>query len=194
MTKTAALPADLQPCPPPADGNDLWLFGYGSLMWDPGFPFAEARPARLGGYHRAFCFYSTRYRGTDDKPGLVLGLDRGGSCHGIAYRIAAANVERTMAYLWEREMDSNAYACKMLPIRMAHGEVKARAFVVNRGHKSYTGKLPLERVAELIVQGHGQRGSCRAYLENTVRHLDQMGIPDPGLHKLLAKVREIAGK
>ena len=162
-----------------------------SLMWDPGFPFEEARPAKLGGYHRAFCFYSTRYRGTTEKPGLVLGLDRGGSCHGIAYRVAAEKVEPTLAYLWEREMTGNAYVCKMLPVRMSHMTVKARAFVVNRASENYAGKLPLERAAALIAQGHGQRGSCRAYLENTVRHLDKMGLSDPGLHKLLAAVHEV---
>lgn len=187
MTKSAAASAE-QSCPPPHDGNDLWVFAYGSLMWDPGFPFEEARPARLHGYHRAFCFYSTRYRGTDEKPGLVLGLDRGGSCHGIAYRVAADRVESTLAYLWEREMNTNAYVCKMLPVSMSHAEVQARAFVVNRVHQHYAGKLTLERAAELIVQGHGQRGTCRAYLENTVRHLDKMGIPDRGLHQLLQKV------
>jgi glutathione-specific gamma-glutamylcyclotransferase len=192
--KTDAPPSESIPCPPPADGNDLWVFAYGSLMWDPGFPFEEARPARLGGYHRAFCFYSTNYRGTAEKPGLVLGLDRGGSCHGIAYRVAAERVETVLAYLWEREMNTNAYLCKMLPVRMSHMDVKARAFVVNRKHAHYTGKLPLERVAELIAQGHGKRGSCRAYLENTVRHLDQMGLPDAGLHRLLDQVHAVQQK
>jgi cation transport protein ChaC len=163
-------------------------------MWDPGFPFEEARPARLGGYHRSFCFYSTRYRGTTEKPGIVLGLDRGGSCHGIAFRVAADKVESTLAYLWEREMNTNAYVCKMLPVRMSHAEVKARAFVVNRTHEHYTGKLTLERAAELIAQGHGVRGSCRAYLENTVRHLDKMGLPDAGLHRLLNQVHVLQEK
>lgn len=176
-------------CPPPADGRDVWVFAYGSLMWDPGFPFEEARPALLKGYHRALCLYSTRYRGTPEKPGLVLGLDRGGACRGIAYRVTAANTERVMAYLWEREMVTRAYSCRAVTIRLATGPVRARAFVVNRDHKQYAGKLPPERLVALICQGHGQRGPCRTYLENTVKHLDQLGVPDKRLHELLARVR-----
>jgi cation transport protein ChaC len=176
-------------CPPPSDGRDLWLFAYGSLMWDPGFPFEEARPALLRGYHRAFCLYSTRYRGTPDHPGLVLGLDRGGACRGIAYRVAAPSVDKAMQYLWEREMVNNAYICRQVGLRLATGHVRARAFVINRAHQQYAGKLPLARTVELICQGHGQRGACRAYLENTVRHLDQLGIPDKRLHQLLIEVR-----
>lgn len=176
-------------CPPPADGRDVWVFAYGSLMWDPGFPFEEARPALLKGYHRALCLYSTRYRGTPEKPGLVLGLDRGGACRGIAYRVTAANTERVMAYLWEREMVTRAYSCRAVTIHLATGPVRARAFVVNRDHKQYAGKLPPERLVALICQGHGQRGPCRTYLENTVKHLDQLGVPDKRLHELLARVR-----
>ncbi len=179
-------------CPPPSDGRDLWLFAYGSLMWDPGFPFEEARPALLKGYHRAFCLYSTRYRGTPEKPGLVLGLDRGGACRGITYRIAAANHDRVMQYLWEREMLNNAYTCCAVTIDIAPGPVRGRAFVINRRHKQYAGKLSLERTVELILQGHGQRGASRAYLENTVKHLDQLGIPDKRLHELLRAIKERA--
>ena len=176
-------------CPPPSDGRDLWLFAYGSLMWDPGFPFEEALPALLRGYHRAFCLYSTRYRGTPDQPGLVLGLDRGGACRGIAYRVAAARVDHALQYLWEREMVNNSYICRHVDLQLATGHVRARAFVINRAHEQYAGKLPLARTVELIFQGHGQRGACRAYLENTVRHLDLLGIPDKRLHQLLIEVR-----
>ncbi len=180
-------------CPPPADGCDVWVFAYGSLMWDPGFPFEEARPAVLKGYHRAMCLYSTRYRGTPEKPGLVLGLDRGGACRGIAYRVAATNVEKVMAYLWDREMVTRAYRCHLVTIHLATGPVKARAFIVDRKHKQYAGKLSADRLVALICQGHGQRGPCRTYLENTVKHLDQLGVPDKGLHDLLQKVRALAG-
>ena len=179
-------------CPPPSEGRDLWLFAYGSLMWDPGFPFEEARPALLKGFHRAFCLYSTRYRGTPEKPGLVLGLDRGGACRGIAYRVAAANHDRVMQYLWEREMLNNSYICRAVAIHIATGPVRGRAFVINRRHKHYAGKLSLERTVELIVQGHGQRGASRSYLENTVKHLDQLGIPDKRLHELLRAIKERA--
>lgn len=176
-------------CPPPPDGKDLWIFAYGSLIWDPGFPFEEARPALLRGYHRAFCLYSLRYRGTPERPGLVLGLDRGGACRGIAYRVAAARVEQVWGYLWEREMPSRSYHCRLLPIDVAGGTVKARTFVVDRAHPSYAGKLATARIAEIIRDAHGQRGACASYLENTVRHLDQLGIPDRRLHELLQAVQ-----
>jgi len=176
--------------PPPETGKDVWIFAYGSLMWDPGFRFEEARPALLRGYHRAFCLYSHRYRGTPEKPGLVLGLDAGGACRGIAYRVHARDAERVMSYLWEREMLNRAYECKDLKIRVA-GRVKtARAFVVRRGHPQYAGKLPVERAVELICQGQGARGPCYSYLENTVEHLDRLGIPDRQLHALLAAVKQ----
>ncbi|MBI3708235.1 MAG: gamma-glutamylcyclotransferase [Proteobacteria bacterium] len=178
---------------PPADGRDTWIFAYGSLLWNPGFPFEEAHPALLKGYHRAFCVYSTRYRGTPEKPGLVLGLDRGGACRGIAYRIAAANVEQVMKYLWDREMLNLTYTCKELMAVLASGAVQVRTFVIDRTQPQYTGKLSLARIVELISQGHGNRGACRAYLENTVRHLDGLGIPDRRLHVLLAAVRAHAG-
>lgn len=179
-------------CPPPGDGSDVWIFAYGSLMWDPGFPFEEARPALLKGYHRALCLYSTRYRGTPEKPGLVLGLDRGGACRGIAYRVAAPHVDEAMRYLWEREMVTRAYRCSTVTIHLATGPVKARAFTVDRQHKQYAGKLSAEELVQLVCQGHGQRGPCRAYLENTVKHLDQLGVPDKGLHELLQRVRALS--
>lgn len=176
-------------CPPPADGKDLWVFAYGSLIWDPGFPFEEARPALLRGYHRAFCLYSTRYRGTPERPGLVLGLDRGGACRGIAYRVAAARVEAVWATLWDREMRTHSYFCRLLPIDMAGRRVRARCFIVDRAHPNYAGKLPPARAAAIIRGATGQRGACAAYLENTVRHLDELGLPDRRLRALLAAVR-----
>jgi cation transport protein ChaC len=174
-------------CPPPPDGV-FWVFTYGSLMWNPGFPYEEARPARLRGYHRAFCLYSHHYRGTAERPGLVLGLDRGGSCHGIAYRVAPAHAERAMAYLWEREMDGYEYAVRDLPIAIATGPVMARTFVVRRDKAQYAGKLPAARMVAIIRAAHGRNGSNRAYLENTVRHLEALGIPDRRLRLLLAAV------
>ncbi len=178
--------------PPAHDGRDLWLFAYGSLMWDPGFPFEEARPALLRGFHRAFCLYSHQYRGTPEKPGLVLGLDVGGACRGIAYRIAARHAKRVMAYLWEREMPNRTYACREVAIRVAGRRVRAYAFVVRRDHPQYAPNLSVTRTVELICQGHGARGACITYLENTVRHLDQLGVPDKRLHELLQKVRALS--
>ena len=172
--------------------EDLWVFAYGSLMWRPDFPFLERRPGRLIGAHRALCVFSHVHRGTPEKPGLVLGLDLGGACRGIAYRVQGANADKVMAYLWDREMVTRAYRCHSVTIHLATGPVKARAFIVDRKHKQYAGKLPPEKLAALICQGHGQRGPCRAYLENTVKHLDQLGVPDKRLHELLQKVRALS--
>lgn len=179
--------------PPPHDGGDLWIFAYGSLMWNPGFPFKEARPALLRGYHRSFCLYSHRYRGTPDKPGLVLGLDAGGACRGIAYRVAARNAKRVMAYLWRREMPMRVYACREVKLEVAGRSVQARAFVVRRDHPQYAPDLTVERTVQLVCQGHGMSGPCHAYLENTVRHLDMLGIPDRRLRAILKRVQSRTG-
>lgn len=174
--------------PPRHDGGDLWIFAYGSLMWDPGFPFEEARPALLRGYHRSFCLYSHRYRGTPEKPGLVLGLDAGGACCGIAYRVAARSAARVMAYLWRREMPMRVYECREVRIRVSGRTVRARAFVVRRDHPQYAPDLSVEKTVQLVCQGHGLRGPCHAYLANTVRHLDTLGIPDRRLRAILKRV------
>jgi cation transport protein ChaC len=187
--RTGKIP-DCEGCPPPPDTADFWLFAYGSLIWDPGFPFEEARPAKLMGFHRAFCLYSTRYRGTPEKPGLVLGLDKGGSCRGIAYRVANEHRETTMAYLWDREMLNRSYHCMDLSITLLDGrEVVARTFVIDRDGESYAGKLPLEDAARIIRDAHGQRGPNAAYLANTVEHLERLGLHDRRLAALLAAVR-----
>ena len=173
--------------PPP--GEDFWVFGYGSLMWHPGFPHLEVRPAQLFGYHRHFCVFSHSYRGTAARPGLVLGLDRGGSCHGLAYRVPAAEAEDVVAYLHEREMTTYAYEPRWLHLRTRKGPIAAVAFVVDRSHKAYAGRLPLDRVVDMIAQGNGDRGSCQQYLENTVHHLEALGLSDPTLRRLLGLVR-----
>jgi cation transport protein ChaC len=172
--------------PVPA-GRDLWIFAYGSLMWDPGFPFEEARPALLRGYHRSFCLYSHSYRGTPERPGLVLGLDAGGACRGIAYRVASRKVKRVMNYLWRREMTGRVYMCREVKIYLAGHSVRARAFVVRRDHPQYAPDLSITRTVELVCQGKGNRGACLTYLENTVRHLDELGIPDRRLHVILKR-------
>jgi cation transport protein ChaC len=173
--------------PPP--GEDFWVFGYGSLMWHPGFPHLEVRAAHLYGYHRHFCVFSHIYRGTKACPGLVLGLDRGGSCHGLAYRVPAAESEEVVVYLREREMVTQVYDPRWLCLRTGQGPVTAVAFVVDRSHKQYTGRLATDRVVEMIVQGNGDRGSCQQYLENTVHHLEALGLSDPTLKRLLRLVR-----
>ncbi len=169
-------------------GADIWVFGYGSLMWDPGFGHEEAHQARLYGYHRALCITSHRHRGTPARPGLVLGLDRGGSCRGIAYRVAGARAAQTLGYLWDREMVTGVYLPRRVAVRLPRGRVGCWTFVADRGHVQYAGRLePAEQVG-LILQGHGESGRCRDYLANTVRHLDRLGIADGPLHRLLALV------
>lgn len=169
---------------PPA-GKDFWVFGYGSLMWNPGFPHLEVRTARLNGYHRRFCIYSNRYRGTPERPGLVLGLDRGGSCRGLTYRVPAAEGPEVLDYLYEREMFTRVYTPMWLTVTTDQGPVSAASFVVDRSHRQYTGRLSLEETARLILQGCGERGSCLDYLANTVRHLDGLGLGDRSLKRLL---------
>lgn len=172
--------------------DDLWIFGYGSLMWDPGFSYLEAHAARLYGYHRAFCVRSRQYRGTEEKPGLVLGLDVGGTCRGRAFRVSKAVRESVLRYLFKREMTYFTYAPKLLPVALDRDQkVCALAFVVNRHAADYTGKLDIAITARIIAQAHGRRGSNRAYLENTVMHLEELGLAESHIHRLLQQVRKI---
>ncbi|GHC65980.1 gamma-glutamylcyclotransferase [Neogemmobacter tilapiae] len=177
--------------------REFWVFGYGSLMWDPGFAFVERRIARLEGWQRRFCMWSIHYRGTPEAPGLVLALDRaeGEFCEGIAFRIAAEEAEATHALLQERELISYAYAEAFLPVRLAGGEeVEALAYVINQGHEQYARHLSTEEQAQLIATRAGQRGPNRDYLWNTVDHLRELGIEDPRLEALGARVRELVGQ
>ncbi|UCH76061.1 MAG: gamma-glutamylcyclotransferase [Rhodospirillales bacterium] len=164
--------------------SDIWIFAYGSLMWNPGFAYAESHPALLHGWHRAFCVYSHRYRGTPEKPGLVLGLDRGGSCRGLVYRIPQARARETLAYLWDREMVLGVYRPRLLHPRFHGGRIASHAFTVDRGHRQYAGGLRIEEMVRLIRQGIGKGGPNRDYLANTVRHLGLLGITDGPLHHL----------
>lgn len=166
---------------------DLWVFAYGSLMWEPNFPHAEVRPALLRGYHRALCILSIRNRGTEARPGLVLGLARGGSCAGMALRVAPEHHDATLAYLEQREMATLAYRPKLLPVRLDGGSaVRALAFVADPGHRQYVGDLPAEEAARLVRQGRGSYGNSLDYLRNVVSHLDAIGIADGPLHRVLA--------
>lgn len=172
--------------------SDLWIFAYGSLMWDPGFPYCEAVLARLHGHHRSFCVYSHGHRGTPEQPGLVLGLDRGGTCRGIAYRVPAIDVPAALHYLWDREMQSRVYRLKELELDLPFGRAKGLAFIVDRNHRLYTGCLSLSETARLIHQGVGHRGTARQYLENTARELERLGVVDRPLHRLEREVRMLA--
>lgn len=174
-------------------GEDFWVFGYGSLMWNPGFPHVEVQTGLLRGYHRSFCIYSHVHRGTPDRPGLVLGLDRGGSCRGLAYRVPAAEGELVLDYLYEREMVTRVYQPRWLKVELPKGPVPACGFVVDTKHEQYAGRLSSEDMVDLIIQGQGAGGPCRDYLANTVRHLVALGIAAEPLIRLLRIVEARCG-
>jgi glutathione-specific gamma-glutamylcyclotransferase len=164
---------------------DLWVFGYGSLMWRPGFPFMERRSAHLHGYHRSLCVLSYVHRGTPERPGLVLGLDRGGRCHGVAFRVAAREADATVQYLREREQVTAVYRERRLPVRLDGGEqIQALAYIVDRAHSQYAGRLPDEDLLRLVRQGRGVSGANPDYVRSTHEHLLQMGVVDPILARL----------
>src|SRR5262245_10460801 len=167
--------------------GDLWVFGYGSLMWRPGFDFVEQVPARLIGEHRALCVYSFVHRGTPERPGLVLGLDRGGACRGIAFRVAAEKREETVAYLRAREQVTSVYREVMRSVWLendAQQRVGALAYVVDRGHVQYAGRLSLADQLSHVRQGHGQSGANRDYVISTVKAIEAQGFRDTQLHRL----------
>jgi cation transport protein ChaC len=169
-----------------APAPDLWIFGYGSLMWRPGFDFAERRLARLRGYHRALCVYSHVHRGTPERPGLVLGLDRGGSCRGAAFRVEAAKEQATIAYLRAREQVTSVYAERRVAIELDDGRrVSALTYIVDRSHAQYAGKLPFEAILEHVSGGVGQSGDNPAYIANTQRHLAELALRDPVLERIV---------
>jgi len=168
----------------------FWVFGYGSLIWNPAFHFVEARPARIHGYHRSFCFTVHMGRGSRTRPGLMLALDRGGCCDGLAYRIAPAAVEEESAILWRREMLSGAYRPRWLRATTPEGQMRVLTFVMNRAHPRYTGRLPLDQITGCLAVAGGELGSCAEYLFNTVEHLRDLDIRDSHLEKLAAAVRE----
>lgn len=170
-----------------------WVFGYGSLMWRPGFPFAERHPARLEGLHRSLCVYSHVHRGTPERPGLVLALDDGGHCDGAAFRVEDALWEETCAYLRAREQPTMVYLERRHPVRLSGArteEVEATCFVVDREHHQYAGRLDLETQAEIVRGGVGQSGENPEYLRNTVLHLREVGIHDDDLEALYRLVEE----
>ena len=168
----------------------LWVFGYGSLIWRPGFPFVERRPSRLTGAHRSLCVYSWVHRGTRQHPGLVLGLDRGGACRGLAFRVADADREAVIAYLREREQVTAVYLERMREVRFADGSrALALAYLVDRAHPQYAGKLDEETQFGIVSTSHGQSGANRDYVLNTASHLAELGMPDPLLDRLAARLR-----
>ena len=166
--------------------GDLWVFGYGSLMWSPCFDYKRKALGRAHGYHRALCILSTRYRGTQRKPGLVMGLCRGGSCWGVAYRIDAPRLRRALARLWYREMPRRVYEPRLIPVRIGSRKtVRALAFVADPAHPSYVRELDLHGRARLVAQGIGVRGPCVDYIRNTLDHMHDVGVRDPHLERIL---------
>lgn len=172
---------------------ERWVFGYGSLMWRPGFAFVERRPATLHGRRRAFCIYSVHHRGTYERPGLVLGLAPGGSTRGAAYRVDEAAWPEVYAYLREREQPTETYVEASRRIRLAGGaEVETLVFLSDTAHPQWAGALSLERQAELISGATGLSGPNIDYLRDLVAHLEAEGIRDAGMEALLARVEAIA--
>ena len=171
----------------------VWIFAYGSLMWDEDFPRAETETALLRGYHRSFCLYSYDYRGTRSRPGLTLGLDHGGACRGIALRLSPTGLGEAIDRLWAREMTApRVYDMRLLPVRTAYGTRQAYAFTVRRGHPDYAGRLSLDESARIIADAAGRRGASRAYLADTVRRLAVLGIADAPLQRLAERVAALA--
>ena len=171
---------------------ELWVFGYGSLMWRPGFPFAGATPGLLKGSHRALCVISIFHRGTKEQPGLVLGLDRGGACRGVAYRVSPGAEDATIAYLREREQVTDVYVEAYRPVRLLDGSartVSALTYLVDRNHVQYAGALSLEEQLRMVSGGKGQSGENAEYVMNTVRHLEEAGIHDPLLGTLAKRLK-----
>ena len=167
--------------------GDLWVFGYGSLMWRPGFEYVEKVRARLIGEHRALCVYSFDHRGTPERPGLVLGLDRGGACRGIAFRVTSKQRSATIDYLRSREQTTHVYREVMRSVWLDNEErqrVSALTYVVDRGHVQYAGRLPLDEQLRIVRQGHGRSGNNRDYVLATVKAIEVEGFRDVQLHRL----------
>ena len=164
-----------------APGEDIWLFAYGSLLWNPTIYFKEMRNGQLRGYHRRFCMETVLGRGTPEKPGLMLALDHGGSCHGIAYRIDRAVAEHELKIVWDREMISTAYVARVLPLVTDQGPLKAITFTINRNSKQYTGKMAVEKVAAVIARSGGPMGDCSEYLFQTIEKMTELNIQDKHL-------------
>ncbi|MEM1386505.1 MAG: gamma-glutamylcyclotransferase [Pseudomonadota bacterium] len=176
------------------DDAPLWVFGYGSLVWNPGFPFQEQRLATLEDYARSFCMWSIHHRGTPEAPGLVLALDEhsGASCQGVGFSVAPDAREDALQYLRERELISSAYLERWVTLQLDDGRsVQAVAYVIDPGHEQYTGALSLERQAQVIAGAQGGRGPNCEYLWNTEAHLRELGIADADLAWLAERVRTL---
>jgi glutathione-specific gamma-glutamylcyclotransferase len=165
--------------------GDFWVFGYASLMWNPGFVFEEAVKARLCGYHRTLCVHSRHYRGTPERSGLVMGLARGGSCVGVAFRVANASEAEVVDYLRKREMISAVYHERLLPLQTLDGRaVRALCYVADPQHEQFAGRLSVEDAARIVSGAVGTAGANEEYVLNTIRHLREIGIRDHWLESV----------
>ncbi len=176
------------------DMDEFWVFGYGSLMWNPGFAFLEQADAVIFGYRRSLCVYSWVHRGSEASPGLVLGLDRGGACRGVAFRVADTDRDAVLSYLRERELVTKVYLERLAPIRLADGRrVTAVAYVVDRHHRQYAGALDPLTAARIVDVSVGQSGPNDAYVFNTLTHLREAGIRDAWLESVNEEVLRLRG-
>jgi cation transport protein ChaC len=177
----ADLDATLAHHPPDAD---VWLFGYGSLMWNPAIEFAERRAGTVNGWHRRFCLWLHMGRGSPDNPGLMLALDRGGRCAGMLFRIPAADARAELLLAWRRELFTDAYRSRWVTAMTDAGPVRAVTFVVNRAHLRYAGRLDEASVAARLASATGSLGSCASYLAQTLGALRSVGLHDRALERL----------
>jgi len=166
------------------EDDDLYVFGYGSLIWNPAFDYIEKRTALLHGWHRRFCLKMMMGRGSREQPGLMLALDHGGACKGVAFRIEAARVREELSVLWQREMFGGGYNARWVKLKSDGEIIRAVTFVINRRHPRYTPELSVEQSAAMIATACGDLGTCREYLENTIAHLAQLGLTDAGLQRI----------
>ncbi|WP_449409466.1 gamma-glutamylcyclotransferase [Methylobacterium komagatae] len=170
------------------EGAALWVFAYGSLMWRPEFPVAERRLGTVRGFHRRFCLLQRRFRGTPERPGFVLALDRGGLCRGVAFRLPDAEIREALMPLWRREMRGRGYVARWLPVQTEEGTVSALTFLANRANDRYAGRLPDTELAEMIATACGHMGPSAEYLYRTVEACEALGIRDRHLWRLQALV------
>jgi glutathione-specific gamma-glutamylcyclotransferase len=173
-------------------GEDCWVFGYGSLVWNPLFPFEEKRVVTAYGYHRSFCLWSRVNRGTLDKPGLVLGLDLGGRCRGVAYRLAEEHLEKELRLIWRREMLLGAYVPRWLKVNDGETQFRAIAFTINRRMPAYAGRMPPAAIVLTLLNSHGKAGPGIDYLLHTVEALQAHGIEDSQMQELCSMARSLS--
>jgi cation transport protein ChaC len=178
-----------------APGEEAWIFAYGSLMWNPALEFTESSTCLVQGWHRSFCFWTPMGRGTPELPGLMLALERGGACEGMAYRLAPDQVRSELALLWNREMLAGFYKPQWVSATLRDGRtVTAVTFEVDPAHSQYCGDLPIEKAAHHIAFAEGRRGACRDYLANTAAHARALGIHDPYIEDMVVRVAHLRGE